>query len=92
MAVERTPVLLRVWGRTDFDRDRARADASVEAATRDWEIVETQQSSGGRNPIPRRDRTALGEFGHYNRAWAIYPAQAPVDEGQGGTAPGQTDA
>lgn len=74
MAVQRTPMRLKVWGQRDWDVDRARADATLEAAERDWEIVETLELRGAPNPIPRRDRDAVSQSKKFNRAWAFYPA------------------
>ncbi len=74
MAAQRKPVRLKVWGQRDWDVDRARADATLEAGERDWEIVDTQQVRGTPNPIPRRDPQALSQGKKFNRAWAFYPA------------------
>lgn len=76
MAAQRTPMRLKVWGQRDWDVDRARADATVQAAERDWEIVELEELRGAPNPIPRRDRDAVSQTKKFNRAWAFYPVEA----------------
>lgn len=91
-AVQRKPVRLKVWGQRDWDVDRARQDATVEAAERDWVIVETVELRGAPNPIPRKDRDAISQSKKFNRAWAFYPAQnegdgAPNNGTQGNGAP-----
>lgn len=69
---DRTPVRLRVWGLSEWDATRARQDATVEAAERDWEIVKVESSTGRPNPLRPRDYSAL-HIGERNyRAWAFY--------------------
>ena len=76
MGEQRRKVRLEAWGLTAFDATRARQDATVSAAEADWEIVEVKATDAQRNPIPRRDRSALLQGKEHNRAWALYPAES----------------
>jgi len=89
VAVERKPVVLEAWGATDFARDRARQDGLREAANRNWEVVEIEESTAERNPIRRRS-DALARGRAYNLAWAIHAAPAAAD-GQGEQQQGRGD-
>lgn len=77
MVAKLTPVRLKYWGLTRWDADRARQDATVEAGERDWEIVESERSTGSPNPLRPRDYSALHYTARFNRAWAFYNADEP---------------
>jgi hypothetical protein len=82
MSEQRMKVHLRVWGVAQFDADRARQDATVRAAEQDWDIVDLETTTKARNPIPRRDTSALVQGKAYNHAWALYRADPqPTPEG-----------
>ena len=59
MAEAATKVSLRVWGQSEEDAALAVQDAELEAAELGWQIDGVQTSTGRRQWLPRRDRTAL---------------------------------
>ena len=82
MVEDRMKVVLRVWGLTDWDANRGRQDATLEAAERGWEIVDVTSSTGHPNPLRPRDYSALriGEASY--RMWTFYKhAPESGDEG-----------
>jgi hypothetical protein len=70
-----TRVILRLWGCTDADVERAEHDARHWQFSGTWEIVEVIPSSGAPCPIPSRDPIALTQNAVYDAAWAAYRAE-----------------
>ena len=66
-------VILRLWGCTDADVERAEANALQWHFNGRWEIVEVLPSTGTPCPIPIRDPIALHQNAMYDAAWAVYP-------------------
>lgn len=79
MVAQRTPVDLKVWGLTKWDADRGRQDATIEAAERDWDIVDVQESTGSPNPLRPRDYSSLHRGERFNRAW-VFCRHEPASE------------
>ena len=71
------PVVLRTWGCTEEDLERAEANARQYYFAQSWEIVEVIPSTGIPCPIPRRDVIALNQNAVYDAAWAAYRANGP---------------
>jgi hypothetical protein len=79
-------VELHVWGLTELDADRARADAEAkhaEAFERAQHLNVTR-TIGMPCPIRRRDSNAIAQAATYHMAWALYPSDT---ENSGGTQP-----
>ncbi|MBS2962941.1 hypothetical protein KGA66_07795 [Actinocrinis puniceicyclus] len=66
-------VILRVWGCTAEDLQRAEANARQYYFSHSWTIVEVVASTGIPCPIPIRDPIALTQNAIYDAAWAAYP-------------------
>ncbi len=71
-----TRVVLRLWGCTDADVERAEADARHWRFSSRWEVVEVIPSSGTPCPIPSHDPIALKQNAEYDAAWAAYRAES----------------
>jgi hypothetical protein len=70
-----TRVILRVWGFSAADVERARTNAQQWYFAHSWDVVEIIPSTGTPCPIPPRDPTALNQNALYDAAWAAYPAE-----------------
>jgi hypothetical protein len=65
-------VVLYVWGASARDRQGAELDADKDAGSYRWDVHEVVGWTGGRCPLPRRDRVAVASGASYGRAWAVY--------------------
>lgn len=68
------PVLLRVWGLTEADQDRAVREAGQGWGARNWEFVEIERLTGVPCPLPRYDPKALYADAGFGWAYVAYRA------------------
>jgi hypothetical protein len=70
-----TQVVLRVWGFSAADVERAKTNAQQWYFAHSWDVVEIIPSTGTPCPIPLRDPIALNQNALYDAALAAYPAE-----------------
>ena len=68
------PVLLRAWGTTEEDVDRAIREAGQGWGARNWDFIEIERLVGVPNPLPRYDPHAIYADTGYGWSYVAYRA------------------